>query len=75
MHLGKGLNVMPMLSLSQVQEIVIDYTNCKPDSDSHQDLYSTCAEYVEEKNYTADSEVCQCTVNFTLTEDFGVSYG
>lgn len=55
----------------QVSEHIIDYTNCNREGTN-----MTCAEYLMNIS-TENRELrddCKCVINFTLTEDFTVSF-
>ena len=57
---------------SQVQEKIIDYTtDCEPSADII-DRYGDCAGFLEVEANTDLNQVCPCTHNFTLDEDFRV---
>ncbi|KAI0230913.1 Cell cycle control protein 50A [Lamellibrachia satsuma] len=55
------LGVALLITANNVQEKVINYTNCKSAAEP-----VTCADYI--RNNTGMT--CQCQINFTLTEDF-----
>ncbi|KAL5277553.1 TMEM30A family protein [Megaselia abdita] len=56
----------------QVNEHIIDYTNCMRVGDGPE---MTCADYLKNKSTENDlPDDCKCVINFTLTEDFSVSF-
>ena len=58
---------------SQVQEKIIDYTtDCQPSSALVIEEYGDCAGFLEDESNTDLNQVCPCTHNFTLDEDFRV---
>lgn len=53
-----------------VQEMQLDYTDCKSVSHMEDGLQVPCSEVIRKSNFTLE---CTCHVNFTITEPFGKS--